>query len=473
MDASTNKILIIDSEEMVLDTIETFYPDDEAELFIASSLEDALKITAEHSPSVIVTSTELPDAEGHTLVDRLLAIITNPEIILTSTLDDFKDILAEYGNKVSDVVFKPIDMDILETIIARARKNIEIKKSAASSKDVTGKQEEENASLKNSLLEQKTKAQNFEKENGELKDKIASLEQKNKETENSTNQQQDEASKEINTLKESREKLNESLETHKKEQKEFLNIVTSAVNAVRTAKIKQSAADIFAAFEENLKKIPGVTGVKIAQIDPADTAKINAYLAKIKAGEICTKVGEKTEIPFCYGTSTAVIRILGEIDTAAYNPLLHVFREGLILSLNSIASKEIFAAQLETEKKQTTNVKTIFGNVQMYINKSDADSKVKAVKDELNKTFEDVLNICFDATDALAKIENQDDVSLTEAKQHLSKITDEKAQGFDIFIQKIAHISEVLANIKLGMSGKRVQAVSGDQFLFAEERKQA
>lgn len=473
MDTNTNKILIVDSEEMVLDTIETFYPDDEAELFISSSLTDALKIAAEKQPAVIVSSTALPDAEGHDLVDKLIALPTKPEIILTSTLDSFKDILAEYGNKVSDVVFKPIDMDILETMIARARTNIEIKNTANSSKDATGKQQEENAILENSLLEIKTKAQTFEKENIELKETIERLTQKTKETESSSSQQQDAASQEINSLKEEKEKLTQSLDKNKQNQKDFTSTITAAVNAVRSAKAKKSATDIFVAFEENIKKIPNVSGVKISQLDPSDTAKINAYIAKIKAGEICIKTGEKTEIPFCFGTTTAVIKILGDIDISLYTPLLHVFREELILSLNSIAASEIFAAQLETEKKQTSNVKTIFGNVQMYLNKADADSKVMAVKEELNKTFEDILNICFDVSDALGKIENQDDASLATAKQHIAKITDEKAQGFDIFIQKIAHVSEVLANIKLGMSGKRMQSISGDQFLFSDARKQA
>lgn len=473
MDQDTNKILIVDSEEMVLDTIETFYPDDEAELFIASSLSEALKITSEKHPSVIVTSTNLPDAQGNELIDKLINSEGNPEIVLTSTLDDFKDVLADYGNKVSDVVFKPIDMDILETIISRARKNIEIKKTAANSKNSTSIQQEENASLKNSLLEIKTKAQASEKENTELKEQLKKLEEKSKETENSSNIQQSEASKEINELKETKEKLSKTLDQNKENQATFLNIITSAVNAIRTAKIKKSINDIFAVFEENIKKIPNVSGAKIAVIDPNDTSKINTYTSKIKAGEICIKSGEKTEIPFCFGTSTAVIKILGDIDTSIYNPLLHVFREGLILSLNSFASKESFAAQLEAEKKQITNVKTIFGNVQMYINKSDADSKVKAVKEELNSTFESILTICFDAQDAVAKAENKDDPAITEIQEHLGKITNEKAQGFDIFIQKIAHITEVLTNIKLGMAGKRMQEISGDQFLFSEKRKQA
>ena len=51
------------------------------------------------------------------------------------------------------------------------------------------------------------------------------------------------------------------------------------------------------------------------------------------------------------------------------------------------------------------------------------------------------------------------------------KIISEKSQNFDILNQKIAQVIDLVNNIQTGLEGKRMQQVSGDQFLFSKDRK--
>lgn len=251
-----------------------------------------------------------------------------------------------------------------------------------------------------------------------------------------------------------------------------MDLVISILNALRKSSSKDSLQDIFLLFEEALVATLKVEGAKISIIDSNDKKRVTELENILKSDQLALEAGSMVEIPFKAGTSLCSIRIFGKVNINNYNQLLYLFKELLSVLYFYNISNDRHLKQLETEKKRTTAISSIFANLQMYLRKSQAIEKMKDTKLNLSTVAEEILNLVLAVQNEVNKLEGIEPSVLQSINDNLTKIITEKAQNFDIIGQKLAQVNELVTNIQLGLSGQRMKQISGDRYLFSKDRKQ-
>ncbi|EKD28407.1 MAG: Anti-sigma-factor antagonist [uncultured bacterium] len=451
----SNKILILDNEKMVLETIEMFYPSDDVSLFTASSLETGIDIISKENPPVIVTNIKLKETSGFNLIDRLRKASKEIEIVAMADIDQFKDVLAEFGKEISDVVYKPIDMDILEIIIKRAQTRYVLKKQIEKMNEDHNVIKDENNNLNSRIMDLNSQIENLNKEQSNLKEQI---EAGKISASGESSLQLEIVGKQLNQEKQ--------LNTSQK------NFGVALINAFRKSISKPRFADIFSSFEECISKSLNVKSCKINPLDANNQAKLKDYQEIIKNNKLQLETSSGIEIPFRAGEYLYIININEKIDINPYMHLFYILKDILeLLSLQILFQKD-FSSQLEKEKAKTSSVCTILANIQMYIKKSEAVEKIKSTKEDLMRTSNEILDLIFNAQDHINKLDSDTKSKINCVNDNLNKIIDDKSQHFDIISQKLAQVTELVNNIQAGLEGKRMQQISGDQYLFSKDRKQ-
>ncbi|MFC2140566.1 response regulator [Candidatus Auribacterota bacterium] len=460
--SENNKVLILDNEEMVLETIEMFYPSEEDKLYTASSLEKAFSILEEEKPSIIVTNAVVKESSGQDLIDKIREKNKTIEIIFMSDLNFFKDILAEFGGDISDVVYKPIDMDILETIIKRAREKQRIKQSIEKFEREKDSIRDENNNLNTKIIELTSKLEDFERENQNFKDQITELGHKSAVASESGGEQAKDFEEKIASLQ-------KGIDEEKKINSLRMNLVVSLINALRKSSSKTTIVEIFSLFEEALATGLKINNVRISSVDKNNAAKINELNTLLTDNKLCSESPKGIEIPLKIGNSFYIITITDKINIHHYSHLIYFLKDALsLISLNKV-SKDSYLKQLEKEKNTAKVVSSILANIQLYIKKSGAIEKVQNTKASLAKIADDILHLIFASQEEINKLEDKSKVQTIEA--NLNKIVGEKSQNFDIISQKLEQVIDMVNNIQEGLKGKRMQQVSGDQYLFSKDRK--
>jgi len=458
------KVLILDNEEMVLETIEMFFPSETITLFTASSLEQALSTIETEKPSAIVSNVTIKEASGKDLIDKIKEKDPEIEIVLMSDVDIFKDTLAKYGKEISDTVYKPIDMDILETIIERALDRYASKKELLKIQEETGALKDENNNLNTNMIELTSKVEEAEKDNQELKEQILDYEQKVFASSESEGKQSEALSNQLTSLQ-------KHIENEKQVNNAKMHLVVSIINALRKAPELTTLEEIFSLFEKAIANGLKVNNVKIANIPQTNAKKYTELEDLLKNNKLFLQAGNTLEIPFKIGPLICSIQIVGTIDINNYSQLIYLVKDLLaLLSFNNLTSDK-YLKQLEKEKNNSRVVSSILANIQMYIKKSEAKEKIANTKDDLTQTANDILNLIFSAQGTLNQISGADPEKVQEINDSLNKIISDKAQSFDIISQKLAQVTELVNNIQIGLSGKRMQQISGDQYLFSKDRK--
>jgi len=454
-----NKILILDNEELVLETIEMFYPSDDITLFTSSSLEDALKILEAEKPEVVVTNIILQDCQEQELIDKLKSHRPGIEVVIMSDLDKFKDTLADFGESISDVIYKPIDMDILEIIIKRAQTNFILNHNIKNTLNSSDELQDENNNLNTKILELNAEIETLQHDNKSLQDNLDKI--------SSNESSGSKLSKEDEKVK----ILEESLNKEKNLSNSRVNLIISMINAIRKATSKTGLNDILTIFAEAIAKGLKIQKVKALVINTSNTTKVRELSNALEDKILFLETVNGVEIPLQVGNYLCVIEINEKINVNDYTYMFHFIKDviNIISSVSILKSTHI--KQLEKEKSNTSNIRTILANIQMYIKKTQAIEKIKHTKDDLIKMSNDILDLVFAAIDELEALTDIDKEKIKGVEEKLSIITDEKSQNFDFLSQKIAQVIELVSNIQLGLEGKRMNQVSGDKYLFSNDRK--
>ena len=451
---NTSKILVLDNEEMVLETIEMFYPAEDITLFTASSLDKALKILTEEKPSVIVTYIKLRECTGKDLIDKLRSVSRDVEIVAMADLDQFKDVLAELGKDISDVVYKPIDMDILEIIIKRAQERFLIKTQMEKiQQDFTVVRDEAN-NLNSRIMDLQNQVDLYKSETSGMKEQLAAF--------------KNNASAEISGQTEIFQK---QLEDEKRQSVLQKNFGISLINAFRKSTGKTKITDMFSEFEECLQKVFNTRNCRISACEMNNFQKIQLYQDLLKNNKLYSETSEGIEIPLKISNNLYVIIFSERVEISPCIHLFYILKDMLeFLVMHSLIQKD-FSSQLEKEKGKSGTVCTILANIQMYFKKTDAIEKIKNTKEDLARTSNEILDLIFNSQDCLDKLDEGTKTKVDPVIKNLNKIISEKSQNFDIIVQKITQVIDLVNNIQSGLEGKRMQQASGDQFLFSKDRK--
>ncbi len=448
------KILVMDNEEMVLETIEMFYPSEDITLFTASSLEKGLKILSDEKPAVLVTNIKLRESTGRELIEKIHSISKNVEIVAMADLDQFKDVLAEFGKDISDVVYKPIDMDILEIIIKRAQERFLLKTQMEKIQQDFSAAKDESNNLNSQIMNLQNQADLYQRETSEVKEQLAAF--------------KNNASAEISGQTEIFQK---QLEEEKKQSALQKSLGISLIAAFRKSSGKTKLPDIFSEFEECLQKTFNTRNCKIEPCEMNNYEKVQIYQDILKNNKLQGEISGRLEIPFKISNSLYVIAFLDKVDISPCVHLFYILKDMLEFLAQHLLVQKEYSAQIEKEKAKSGTVCTILANIQMYLKKSEAVDKIKNTKENLSKTSGDILDLIFNSQDCLDKQDTGTKTKIDPVIQNLNKIISEKSQNFDIISQKLSQVIDLVNNIQAGLEGKRMQQVSGDQFLFSKDRK--
>lgn len=448
------KILVLDNEEMVLETIEMFYPSEDITLFTASSLDKGLKILSEEKPAVLVTHIKLRESTGRELIEKLRNISKDVEIVAMADLDQFKDVLAEFGKDISDVVYKPIDMDILEIIIKRAQERFSLKIQMRKIQQDFSSSKDEVNNLNSQIMNLQNQADLYQKEVSEIKEQLAAF--------------KNNASAEISGQTEIFQK---QLEEGKKQIALQKNFGISLIAAFRKSSGKTKLPDIFSEFEECLQKTFNTRNCRIEPCEMNNYEKVQIYQDILKNNKFFYETSGGIEIPFKISSSLYVIVFSDKVDISPCIHLFHILKDILEFLARDLLVQRDYSVQLEKEKAKSGTVCTILANIQMYMKKSEAIEKIKNTREDLSKTSGDILDLIFNSQDCLDKQDEGTKTKIDPVIQNLNRIISEKSQNFDILNQKVSQVIDLVNNIQAGLEGKRMQQVSGDQFLFSKDRK--
>ncbi|MFZ4714726.1 MAG: response regulator [Bacteriovoracaceae bacterium] len=120
MDYGPRKLLVVEDDELVRETIVTLLKDENIDFVEAASGNQALKMLEQHQITAILSDINMPDGDGIMLLDELRKKgILCPFIFLTAN-ESNKAMLAAIKNSVFEFIPKPFNVDFLIKVVFSA-----------------------------------------------------------------------------------------------------------------------------------------------------------------------------------------------------------------------------------------------------------------------------------------------------------------------------------------------------------------
>ncbi|CQR54389.1 response regulator transcription factor [Paenibacillus riograndensis] len=122
------KVLLVDDESWNRDIVRTFGSWEEHGMEIAGEAEDgreALRLTDELSPQIVITDMRMPGADGVMLMNNLHARYPEIKVIVVSGYDDFKYAQNAVRYGAVDYLLKPVDPKELNAVLDKCRRELE------------------------------------------------------------------------------------------------------------------------------------------------------------------------------------------------------------------------------------------------------------------------------------------------------------------------------------------------------------
>jgi signal transduction histidine kinase len=120
----TDTILLVDDEEGIRKVLGLSLADQGYKVHSAGSGAEALKTFDEVNPPIVLTDIKMPDMDGITLLQKLKQRNANTEVIIFTGQGDMDLAIQSLKHDATDFVTKPIDDEILQIALRRARERI-------------------------------------------------------------------------------------------------------------------------------------------------------------------------------------------------------------------------------------------------------------------------------------------------------------------------------------------------------------
>jgi PAS domain S-box-containing protein len=121
------KILIIDDERDVLNTLTDLLKIHGFLVLRARSAEEGLRLYHEHQPQIIITDLRMPGMSGLELLHEIRKNDDHTEIIVLTAYNDSEMVIDALKNRASDFILKPVDSDTLKLTIDRALERLRLR----------------------------------------------------------------------------------------------------------------------------------------------------------------------------------------------------------------------------------------------------------------------------------------------------------------------------------------------------------
>ena len=118
-----HRILIIDDEQTALNYLARFFRAKGYETAHATDGSSGLAQSREFSPDVVVLDLRLPDMDGISVLAQLKQELPNTGVVMITGHGDVETAVRAMRTHADHFLLKPLDLDVLETIVARVIRN--------------------------------------------------------------------------------------------------------------------------------------------------------------------------------------------------------------------------------------------------------------------------------------------------------------------------------------------------------------
>jgi len=126
------KILIIDDEPFILESLEMFLAEKGHDIFKAADGTRGLSLFERHRPAVVILDIRLPDISGFEVLETLNRKTPAPKIIMITAYHDMETAIRSMKQGAFDYIYKPLDADQVESTVERALQVVSVEAEAAS-----------------------------------------------------------------------------------------------------------------------------------------------------------------------------------------------------------------------------------------------------------------------------------------------------------------------------------------------------
>ncbi|MCU0560171.1 MAG: response regulator [Desulfobacterales bacterium] len=123
-----NRILLVDDEPGIRKVLGIYLADKGYEVIPADNGEDALRLFREAAPAIVLTDIKMPEMDGIELLQRIKAERPETEVIMFTGHGDMDLAIMSLKHEATDFVTKPINDEVLEIALKRARERIELRR---------------------------------------------------------------------------------------------------------------------------------------------------------------------------------------------------------------------------------------------------------------------------------------------------------------------------------------------------------
>ena len=122
-----NTILLVDDEAGIRKVLGISLQDSGYDVHTAESAKEALRLFEEIAPPIVLTDIKMPDMDGIELLRRIKKINPDTEVIMFTGHGDMGLAIKSLKHDATDFVTKPINDDVLEIALKRARERISMR----------------------------------------------------------------------------------------------------------------------------------------------------------------------------------------------------------------------------------------------------------------------------------------------------------------------------------------------------------
>ena len=115
-----SKILIIDDEHSILETLEMFFSEKGHYVYKADTGEKGFKLYCRYKPDVVILDIRLPDYNGLDLLKRIQAHEPISKVIMVTAFQDMETTIESIKRGAYDYIHKPLDADEIDKAVKGA-----------------------------------------------------------------------------------------------------------------------------------------------------------------------------------------------------------------------------------------------------------------------------------------------------------------------------------------------------------------
>ncbi len=122
-----NTILLVDDEAGIRKVLGISLQDSGYDVHTAENAKEALRLFEEIAPPIVLTDIKMPDMDGIELLRRIKKINPDTEVIMFTGHGDMGLAIKSLKNDATDFVTKPINDEVLDIALKRARERISMR----------------------------------------------------------------------------------------------------------------------------------------------------------------------------------------------------------------------------------------------------------------------------------------------------------------------------------------------------------